>query len=124
MTSSTQTVAALASMFFGAKLKGTIEQAGYTYLGAIGVSGLLKHARERSPIAIFLDLGKDDIDFASLVSELRNDQLTSSIPIVAFCGHVETDKLNAAREWGCDVVTSNGMVTASFETILQKALDR
>ena len=115
-------IAALASMFFGAKLKGEVERAGYVYLGAIGATGLLKHAMESSPIAIFLDLGKDDVDYASLITTLRSDQATEAIPIVAFCGHVDTEKLAAAKDWGCDVVTTNGAVSQNFETVLQSAI--
>jgi PleD family two-component response regulator len=115
-------IAALASMFFGAKLKGEVERSGYVYLGAIGATGLLKHARDSSPVAIFLDLGKDDVDYASLVTTLRSDQVTESIPIVAFCGHVDTEKLAAAKDWGCDVVTTNGAVSGSFETVLRSAI--
>lgn len=115
-------IAALASMFFGAKLKGEVERAGYSYLGAIGETGLLKHARESSPIAIFLDLGKDDVDYASIIKTLRSEQGTESIPIVAFCGHVDTEKLAAAKGWGCDVVTTNGAVSQNFETVLQSAI--
>lgn len=114
-----KSIAALASMFFGAKLKGEVERAGFNYLGAIGENGLMKHAVESTPVAIFLDLGKDDIDFKSLVSTLRSNETTTSIPIVAFCGHVETQKLAAAKEWGCNLVTTNGAVSNSFETVLQ-----
>ena len=117
-----QAIAALVTMFFGAKLKGEVERAGFEYLGAIGEIGLMKHATRSSPVAILLDLGKDDVDFASIVSTLRADETTSTIPIIAFCGHVETQKLAAAKEWGCDVVTTNGAVSNSFEAVLKSAI--
>ena len=119
---SKQSIAALATMFFGAKLKGEVELAGFEYLGAIGEVGLMKHATGSAPVAILLDLGKEDVDFASIVSRLRADETTSTIPIIAFCGHVETQKLAAANEWGCDVVTTNGAVSNSFEAVLKSAI--
>ena len=73
-----KSIAALASIFFGAKLKGEVERAGFNYLGAIGENGLMKHAAESTPVAIFLDLGKDDVDFKSLVSTLRSNETTTS----------------------------------------------
>ena len=54
-----KSIAALASMFFGAKLKGEVERAGFEYLGAIGEVGLMKHAKGSSPIAILLDHARD-----------------------------------------------------------------
>ena len=117
-----QSIAAIATMFFGAKLKGEVERAGFEYLGARGEVGLMKHASESSPVAILLDLSKEDIDFAAIVSTLRGDETTSSIPIIAFCGHVEEQKLAAAKELGCDVVTTNGAVSNSFEAVLQSAI--
>ena len=117
-----KSIAALATMFFGAKLKGEVERVGFKYLGAIGEVGLMKHATGSSPVAIMLDLGKDDVDFASLVSTLKADKTTASIPIIAFCGHVETQRLAAAKEWGCDVVTTNGAVSNSFEAVLKSAI--
>ncbi len=119
---SKQSIAALVSMFFGAKLKGEVERAGFEYLGAIGEVGLMKHATGSSPVAILLDLGKDDVDFASVVSALRSDETAKTIPIIAFCGHVETEILAAAREWGCDVVTTNGAVSNSFDAVLKSAI--
>ena len=113
-----ETIAALASMFFGAKLKGSVEQAGYEYVGAIGGSGLLKQIETHDPIAILLDLGKDDIDVEEVV---RSVQSTTNTPIIAFCGHVETKKLEAAKLLGCHI-TTNGAISCSFDTVLNRVL--
>ena len=113
-----ETIAGLVSMFFGAKLKGSVEQAGYAYVGAIGESGLLKQIETHAPIAILLDLSKDDIDIEQVV---RRVQSTTDTPIIAFCGHVETQKLEAAKQLGCHI-TTNGAITNSFDTVLNKIL--
>ena len=114
-----QTIVALASMFFGAKLKGLCEQAGYVYKGAIGPSGVAKRIEEYSPVVVLLDLGKEDIDIPESIAIIKHN---TSAPIIAFCGHVATAQLEQARDCGCDVVTTNGAITGSFDTILQKAL--
>ena len=116
----TKTIVALASMFFGSKLKGLCEQAGYQYKGAIGPSGLLGRIEEYSPVAILLDLGKEDIVISEVVLAIKEK---TSAPIIAFCGHVATKELDDARACGCDVVTTNGAITGSFESVIQKALD-
>ncbi len=114
-----QTIVALASMFFGAKLKGLCEQAGYEYKGAIGPSGVVKRIKEFAPMIVLLDLGKEDIDIPASVSAIKE---ATSAPIIAFCGHVATAQLEEARACGCDVVTTNGAITGSFDSIIQKAL--
>jgi AmiR/NasT family two-component response regulator len=115
-----QTIVALASMFFGAKLKGLCEQAGYSYNGAIGPSGVVKRIEESSPIVVLLDLGKEDIEIETTVALIKEK---TNVPIIAFCGHVATKELELARECGCDVVTTNGAITGSFDSILSKALE-
>ena len=115
-----QTIVAIASMFFGSKLKGLCEQAGYNYKGAIGSTGAIKHIEEYSPVAVLLDLGKEDIDIEQIVSSIKEK---TNAPIIAFCGHVATKELDLARTCGCDVVTTNGAITGSFDAILSKALE-
>jgi AmiR/NasT family two-component response regulator len=114
-----QTIVALASLFFSSKLKGLCEQAGFTYKGAIGPSGLIERIKEHNPVAILLDLGKDDIEIQKIVLSIKEQ---TSSPIIAFCGHVATEQLEEARACGCDVVTTNGAITGSFESVIQKAL--
>jgi AmiR/NasT family two-component response regulator len=114
-----KTIVALVSMFFGAKLKGLCEQAGYEYKGAIGPAGTLKRIIEFSPAIVLLDLGKEDIDVPATVASIKN---ATKAPIIAFCGHVATKELQEARDCGCDVVTTNGAITGSFETLIQQAL--
>jgi len=114
-----QTIVALASMFFGAKLKGLCEQAGYVYKGAIGPAGAIKRIEEYSPVVVLLDLGKEDLDIASTIFLIK---AKTDAPIIAFCGHVATEELKKARECGCDVVTTNGAITGSFESVLQQAI--
>jgi len=116
-----QTIVALASMFFGAKLKGLTEQAGYIYKGAIGPSGLLSRIEDYSPVIVLLDLGKEDIHISEVVSAVKN---ITNAPIIAFCGHVATKELDEARAAGCNFVTTNGAITGSFEEILNKALEQ
>ena len=113
----------LANMFFAGKLKAEAVAAGYAYKGALGADGVLQAARVHHPAAVLLDLSKEDIDFAALVESLRADPGTKAIPVVAFCGHVDTDMLGQAHAWGCEVVTTNGEISRNFRGVLAKALE-
>ena len=114
-----QTIVAIASMFFGAKLKGLCEKAGYTYKGAIGIAGALSRIESCQPVAVLLDLDKDDLEIKSAVTSIKAQ---TDAPIIAFCGHVATEQLEEARACGCDVVTTNGAITGNFEAVLRSAL--
>ncbi|MBC8203195.1 MAG: hypothetical protein H8E91_05140 [Planctomycetes bacterium] len=112
-------IVAIASLFFGAKLKGLCEASGYKYNGSIGPAGAVKKIEACNPVAVLVDLGKEDLDIPSTVASIKK---ATSSPIIAFCGHVATELLEEARACGCDVVTTNGAITGNFETVLQSAL--
>ena len=113
-----ESIASLASMFFGAKLKGAVEHAGYEYKGAIGVAGLCNAIDASKPVAVLLDLSKEDIDIEDAVSTITEH---TESPIIAYCGHVETQKLQLAESLGCYTAT-NGAISNSFEVVLAKVL--
>ena len=113
-----ESIAALASMFFGAKLKGAVEQAGYEYKGTIGKQGLLNAIKSSQPSVVLVDLSKDDINFNEVIQSI---QTCTDAPIIAFCGHVETQKLQEAESLGCYTAT-NGAISNSFDAVLSKVL--
>ena len=67
-----ESIAALASMFFGAKLKGAVEHAGYEYKGAIGKEGLLNAIQSNKPSVVLVDLSKDDINFNEVIKSIQS----------------------------------------------------
>lgn len=87
----------------------------------MGAAGVLSAVAKELPLAIFLDLSKEDVDFESIVKQLKGDEDTKSIPIVAFTGHVNTEELARASDWGC-MATTNGAVSADFAGTLARAL--
>ena len=118
--SSEKTIVAIASLFFGAKLKGLCEEAGYVYKGAIGPASALKKIDSCSPAAVLIDLGKEDLDIPATIQAIKG---ATKAPIIAFCGHVATAQLDEARACGCDVVTTNGAITGNFAAVLKSAIN-
>ena len=115
-----KTIVAIASLFFGAKLKGLCEEAGYIYKGAIGPSGAVKKIDSCFPVAVLVDLGKEDLNIPSTITMIKK---ATTSPIIAFSGHVATAELDEARACGCDVVTTNGAITGNFKGVLRSALN-
>ena len=113
-----ESIASLASMFFGAKLKGAVEHAGYEYKGAIGVAGLCNTIESSKPVVVLIDLSKEDLNIGEAVAEVKT---ITDVPIIAYCGHVETQKLQQAESLGCYTAT-NGAISNSFDAVLSKVL--
>lgn len=72
------------------------------------------------PRAIFLDLGWAEIDPRSLI-----EQLGAPRPVViAFGAHVDTMRLEQAREAGCDDVMPRSKFSATLPDLLRQTFNR
>ncbi len=68
---------------------------------------------------IVIDLGTPGNDPSSVVPRLRSDA-SREIAVVAFGPHVQKQRLNAAREAGCEMVISRGQFHSQTEDILRR----
>ncbi len=118
---SSPNILVVADLFFASKLKGEVQSVGYDYKAAIGIKTALLRAKESGPSAIVIELSKQNLDFESLITRLKEDGETQAIPLIGFCGHMETPKLQRAQELGC-VVCSNGQISDDFKGVLSAAL--
>ncbi len=67
---------------------------------------------------VFVDLQLPNLDLDALVEEVRNIRGTA-VRIVACGPHVHEQRLNAARQAGCDQVVTRGQFERDSSTILQ-----
>jgi DNA-binding response OmpR family regulator len=66
---------------------------------------------------IVVDLGTPSLDIGRLVEQVKAS--ARSPRIVAFGSHVHVEKLNAAREAGCDEVMSRGQFFGQLDAVLR-----
>ena len=78
---------------------------------------LLAEAEQNPPGLVILDLSHPGLSAAELVPRLKA-LLGSQVTIVAFGPHVHHERLEAARQAGCDVVISRGQFHAQIDQIL------
>ena len=72
---------------------------------------------EEAARLVIVDLAAPGLDVRSLLSQL--DALPmGKPPTLAFGPHVHTERLNAAREAGCDQVISRGQFQAQMDMLL------
>jgi DNA-binding NarL/FixJ family response regulator len=67
---------------------------------------------------LIVDLATPSLDLVTLVNQLKANA-TLSTRVVAFGPHVHEDRLEAAREAGCDVVMSRGKFFAEIDAMLR-----
>jgi CheY-like chemotaxis protein len=79
-----------------------LEQGGYSVLGASDGRNGWELAQKRNPDLILLDLTIPAIDGWQLAAELKANQLTRHIPVVALSAHTLPGDRQRARDAGCD----------------------
>src|SRR5688572_2212059 len=68
---------------------------------------------------LIVDLAAPQLEVDRLVREIKS-RTTLSTRIIAFGPHVHEERLNAARDAGCDDVISRGQFFAQLDTILSR----
>ena len=69
--------------------------------------------RTHHPSQVILDLDRDALDPLGLIREIRELPEFATTSLVGFASHVHGERLQAAREAGCDrVMARSGFVTA------------
>jgi DNA-binding NarL/FixJ family response regulator len=66
---------------------------------------------------VMVDLNTPSLEMASLVASIK--ATTSAARVVAFGPHVHAERLAAARDAGCDAVTSRGQFFANTDAVLR-----
>ena len=97
--------------------------------GAAAASGIEFRAASTAPQAaalcremhadvLIIDLATPSLDAAAVVADVRSGTVKPPV-VVAFGPHVHEQRLNAAREAGCDRVVSRGQFFAQLDAMLQ-----
>ncbi len=73
-----------------------------------------------APHALLVGLTARRMEPLALIAALKADAQTAHLPIIAFAGHVETEKHQAAREAGADFVVANSSVALHLPQLLKR----
>jgi CheY-like chemotaxis protein len=73
--------------------------------------------------AILVNLTARRYDAPQLIRALKASDTTRAIPLLAFAGHVEKDKHEAARAAGADMVAANSSVSMHLAALLSRLLN-
>lgn len=91
-----------------------LEDSGYAVIEAASGEQALKSAGEELPNLILLDLGLPDLNGLEVTRQLRADERTRDIVVIALTGRaLETDE-NACLEAGCTAYLSKPIDSAAL----------
>jgi CheY-like chemotaxis protein len=74
------------------------------------------------PAAAILNLASSRLDAIAAIRDAKTDPARRTIPLLGFCGHADVGRQAAARAAGCDLVATNGEVTAHLPRLLNTLL--
>ena len=105
-------------VFFSAKLRDTLKHLGMGAKSARTDAEVAAVLGAIVPRLVIVDLTIKTLDPTALVSRLKGDDATRSLPVIAFAGHVFTEALGAAAEAGADRVVTNGQISGNLPGIV------
>lgn len=108
---------------FPSRVQEGVKPLGYTVRVAPTESTALQSATDSPPAAILVNLTARRYDPLAVIAALKADEKTRAIPLLAFAGHVEREKHQAAREAGADMVAANSSVSLHLGTLLKRLLN-
>ena len=109
------------NLFFSARIASALEALGYHPL-VVTTADALHAALAGGPAAAIVNLASRRFDVVTAIHRAKTDAATQTVPVLGFCGHADTARQDAARTAGCDLVTTNGMVTSALPKLLTSLL--
>ncbi len=117
-----QVVVADDDLLFSSRLSAALAAFGYRPV-VVRSEAALDEAMRAGPRAAIVNLALRGFDAAAAIRRLKLDAATRGIPLLGFCGHRDAGRARAARAAGCDAVTTNGVVTADLQRVLEALID-
>jgi len=111
-------IAVLSDLMFTVKIQEAAKRAGLEPVFVKSRGQALEEAR-KAPAGMILDLNDSAAEPLALVSDLKEDEATRSLPVVGYVSHVQVDLRRAAQERGCDLVVARSAFVQNLPEILR-----
>ena len=110
------------NLMLGTGVNTNLEKLGYGVQRLDNASRLAQKAAEIKPFLVVVDLTIKMGDANAAIRAIKADPSLQHIRILAYGDHQNEAMLDAARQAGADVVTSNSAVASHLEEIVQQVL--
>ena len=111
-------IAAVDDMVFMSKIRATADSLNVTIRFVRNIDTLFSVAGESRPALIIVDLHTEKLDPLELARRLKSDAELSTVPLLGFYSHVETEVRDQARAAGFDQVMPRSAFSANLAQIL------
>jgi two-component system chemotaxis response regulator CheY len=113
-------LAILDDLMFTSKIKSAAAHLGVPVSFARSSVAALAGMRSSAPTLVIVDLNNPRTDPFGTVGQMKADPALSTIPIVGFASHVQTEVIEAARKAGVDDVLARSAFTQRLPEILAR----
>ncbi len=107
-------------LMFVPRVTAQTEAAGWAIRHAGSTSTAISLIQSDPPRLLIVDLETTGLELATFLANLSE---TGSPPTLAFGPHVHHQRLESARQAGCNLVVSRGRLSAELPTLLSDFLD-
>ena len=114
-----QALLVVGDIFFSSRLRDTLKHLGFGATSVRSDAEVAVALGQGMPALVIVDLTIRTLDASELVRRLKAPEAaTRSVPLIAFAGHLEVDRLGAAARAGADLVVTNGQISQNLPDLV------
>lgn len=103
-------------------IKVILKAKGYYTMEAEDARAALDQLKRETPDLILMDIGMPEIDGLELTRQIKQDESTKNIPIIAVTAHAMTGEKEKVLKAGCDAYISKPIDTNELPITIEKFL--
>lgn len=107
-------------LLFPSRIRESLRALPYRLRIVAADSALPAALADELPSGFIVNLTARRYDPAAVIESLKAQPRTAALPILAFAGHVESEKHEAARRAGADLVAANSSVSLHLPALLNR----
>ncbi len=106
----------------GSKLVNRLQDLGYRVLAVSAPDVLVSCAQQEKPMLVVADLAATKGKVSDAITQLKQNQATSHLPVIAFADEKDTALQQSARDAGASLVVNEVAILTHLEQFLEQAL--
>ncbi len=117
-------LAVVDDLLFGSKLRAAAGVAGTPIVFVRKPEEVPGAIRQHDPDVVVFDLDRDALDPIGVITEIRSAPVRARARLVGFASHVHAERLQQARDAGCDQVMARSAFVAALPGLMRPESQR
>lgn len=122
MTNPQTLLVAVSDIFFYTKIRDAFRPQGYTLERLRNTDDWLSQLGDQPPKAIIANMNDDRLDVPAWLRQVKANNQTQGIPILAFANHEEITTWKLAKDLGIDKIVSRNEFSARTLSLLEEMI--